>query len=259
MDRLNDLTKEHKPSQKVKPLVEFLWHTHNTGEKLMGRVLPVPFAELVLVRQGRFDLFDVQGNCLNQNRKQWIAGIQTEARYCVLYPDTEMIGLAFSPCGLSAFYPQPVKNLVNRYESDTSALEVFSPLFSFFQNHDLPNTHWEDLLLSLPQKSIPSHIQDSCERLLRQNLSVKELATQFRISEKSLIQGFNRHVGLSPLRYKKLLSFEKALRAEDFPYYDQSHAIRAYQTLGGLTPAKYSKEVKSGKVHPRYPHFMEER
>lgn len=85
-------------------------------------------------------------------------------------------------------------------------------------------------------------------------VSIPELAQQFAIGQRQLERLYRRQVGMSPRKYAQLIRVETARRAlqnvsgesttrlaADLGYYDQSHFIRDFSAVIGMTPYSYMK------------------
>jgi len=86
-------------------------------------------------------------------------------------------------------------------------------------------------------------------------MTVKELAIELRVSERSLHYLFEKSVGVSPKMYVRLTRFHHAFQqlsimpqhdkltqlAFDLGYFDQSHFIRDFQKFTAHSPGAYVK------------------
>jgi len=84
------------------------------------------------------------------------------------------------------------------------------------------------------------------------NLSVSQLISTLRVSERKLQRTFEEHIGLSPKRYSgvtRVQYFLKLLRKNptvsqtklvyDAGFFDQAHLIREMKNISGITPSQY--------------------
>jgi len=82
-------------------------------------------------------------------------------------------------------------------------------------------------------------------------LSVKEIASHYGYSKRSLERHFQSTIGLSPKRFMITARFQQVLQkiqagecweriAESLNYYDQSHFIKEFQQFTNTTPQKFS-------------------
>ena len=95
-------------------------------------------------------------------------------------------------------------------------------------------------------------------RRARGGVGVAQVAAALGVGERRLERAFGRSVGLSPKALDKVLRFRRVLRALDLRrhggdpawaaiaagagYADQSHFIRDFKSLAGLTPSRYLAE-----------------
>ncbi|MEM9260518.1 MAG: helix-turn-helix domain-containing protein, partial [Bacteroidota bacterium] len=86
-------------------------------------------------------------------------------------------------------------------------------------------------------------------KLLEQGFSTQSIATLLGTSRKTLHKSFREHTLKTPGAYQQIYRFRQALRlrqqqrkgsltglAYDSGYYDQSHMVRDFRRLSGLTP-----------------------
>lgn len=98
---------------------------------------------------------------------------------------------------------------------------------------------------------------------LRANANVHEAVSRSGYSHRTFISLFTRSVGLTPKVYSRLLRFQRVLRratarpgaawvdvAMVVGYSDQSHLVREFRELAGMTPAAYRR------VAPRFAHHL---
>jgi len=83
-------------------------------------------------------------------------------------------------------------------------------------------------------------------------VSLRELQTELRVTERSFQRLFDTHVGMSPKQFSRICQFQPAFRqlsvgrfdrlsdiAYDNGYADQSHLIRVFREFTGFTPGEY--------------------
>jgi len=100
-------------------------------------------------------------------------------------------------------------------------------------------------------------------------ISVKDTCRQISISNKSLIKSYQKHIGITPIKYLQLQSINKALLhlskdpkqsltklAYDLNFYDQAHFINSFKTITGITPTQYSNYVLNNKIDEGSPNFI---
>lgn len=130
----------------------------------------------------------------------------------------------------------------------TEALEQCGgDLDAFFQSLD------GILLDSLCGREPPSALSEAVALLRAANgaLSVRELSARTYYSERHLNRLFTEHLGLGAKQFGRLLRVNRAARvlgsgahslsvlAQDTGYFDQSHFIRDFREVCGVTPREY--------------------
>lgn len=88
--------------------------------------------------------------------------------------------------------------------------------------------------------------------------SVEELASHVRVSRKTLLRDFEKHLGCSVSSYRKMVRFRKAMNhyqqqagssrftdlALENNYYDQAAFIRHFKEVSGLTPRQFFRMLE---------------
>lgn len=90
------------------------------------------------------------------------------------------------------------------------------------------------------------------------SLSLQEITSSLRLSERSLERKFKEHVGLSPKLFGRICRFQASLRqlqrqsyeklsdiAFDGDYSDQSHFIRNFKEFAGISPYQFQKQLNA--------------
>ena len=89
-------------------------------------------------------------------------------------------------------------------------------------------------------------------------VSLRELQTELRVTERSFQRLFDQHIGVSPKQYSRICQFQPAFQqlsmgrfdrlsdiAYDNGYADQSHLIRVFREFTGFTPGEYLARTKA--------------
>jgi transcriptional regulator GlxA family with amidase domain len=99
-------------------------------------------------------------------------------------------------------------------------------------------------------------VQQAIGELVKQrgHLSIADFAQAASLGNRQLRRSCHRHSGLAPKQLARILRFRHAsmlLRkgvkdlaglALDCGYYDQAHMIRDFQSLAGISPARYMRQ-----------------
>jgi AraC-like DNA-binding protein len=103
----------------------------------------------------------------------------------------------------------------------------------------------------------PPHQSDPLSALIEtEKLSIGDAARCLRLSERQYRRVFQAHYGVAPKLYQRALRLDRALRSlhprpwephrdeEEIDYADQSHMIKEFQALTGLTPSSYVRNKR---------------
>ncbi len=178
-------------------------------------------------------------------------------------------GVKFKPGGFYPFFRSPISDLRDRmlelekvFGEDGAALvdelrsldedeQMVEAAEAFFQ-HRLPEPDGNVVLVN----QIVDHIvaEDTVQK-------VADLATAFGRSERSLQRLFHKYVGVGPrwviARYRLQ---EAVCRIESDPvvkwsdvaaelgYFDQSHFVRDFKRIVGVTPAEYARKIRGERA-----------
>lgn len=157
-------------------------------------------------------------------------------------------GYVLTAAGLFA-YQDLALHLIQRFSSTEIAQQVadfslldFANRSQLYYQHYIANlAHRDDQLLS---------VQRYCQQADLAQISVKTLASQASMSERTLTRRFMKQLGVSPGQYLLSLKMEQArndlrlniptsLVAERCGYQDISNFNRAFKKQTNLTPAEY--------------------
>ncbi len=177
------------------------------------------------------------------------------------------ITICFKPLGLNAFLSHPIIN----YANNKVINDNFIPFDDYLENMksvmQLQNdgekilameTYWMNKLKGVNH---PFLFQALNDMLLPNNdeLSIAEIAKKNRITQKTLIKHFEKHIGKTPSDFRKIVRFRNALNQKAIEnchnnltdityassYFDQSHMIKDFKSLTGYTPREFFKKLKS--------------
>lgn len=170
-------------------------------------------------------------------------------RMCMLHPDAEL------PASDPRSYDNSHKfaDYVSRY-NDMHLYEKMQLrgsvliLFSRFMQYARPRVWTQDARIAKVVKYVHSNIYNE--------ISSEELADVACVTKPYLIRLFNKHFGISPLRYINQKKIERAqlllltenLSVKDIAYTigfnDDSYFIRLFKKLTGTTPQEYRMQMK---------------
>lgn len=249
------------PSEKLRGLVRFFWvfESDELQEPYIYRSMADPCCEILFHYKARFDELSDSG----ERNRSFLSGIHsqthsyrrfvTEESFGIfgayLYPFAALRLLNLSPAELSNQMPdlssalgKPGKELEERIflapdnRTRCRILTVF--LEQQFSKHQCE---------SHPALSAVRHVIHS-----EKNYTVRELSSQFNLSERQFERKFKEYSGFSPKKYMRLVRFSEACDqygesnrkslteiAHDCGYYDQSHFIKEFKSFSGFHPGDY--------------------
>lgn len=189
-------------------------------------------------------------------------GTITVSRKLGFFGQVELMGVSFHEGGAYPFIGVPLHELRN----ETTLLDVMHrpallELYARMQETASIAARLrmlEEWLLSRLELGIDRDalIPASLARIRakREPLSIPELASEFAIGQRQLERLYARQVGISPKHYARLLRVETARLAlkqaneqsttslgTELGFYDQSHFIREFSAVVGMTPYAYAK------------------
>lgn len=253
------------PGPPLDRYVEIFWHYSGLQpDHSLEKILPDGAVELII------DLTDFPKRLHDPDdlrlarlyRDAWISGMRTEHLVIGADPGSSMMGVRFRPGGVGAFLPCPAAEIADRViELDRiwgrassslreRLLEAPDARARFGIVEAFLHERYRDRFAPRPL------VLEALERL-RQTpgpLRVVDVAAELGVSQKHLIELFDRSVGLKPKAAHRVFRFVNALErihghrglnwsalALDCGYYDQSHFNREFRAFSGITPTEYEE------------------
>lgn len=252
----------HRPTHPIlSPLVNCLWYF--SGRRAT-RELALPTGTTELVINLRASPMRIFREIDDRDGQRFDRGVVcgTHSRYFVLDGSTDgaVAGVHFRPGGALPFLGMPLSELTDQH---VSLDEIWG-------------TRAKSLSESLAEEKTPAGVLQSLERELLSRLSerathhpavafaltefsraptiarIHEVSKGTGYSDKRFIRLFTDGIGLGPKRFCRVLRLqavvsqlargervEWATLAAESGYYDQSHLIRDFRSMTGLTPAQY--------------------
>lgn len=242
-------TTEYKPKSLLEEFVVCFYFNKSDNLDYSGKTNPTINQELFFNLGDRFELQNSNGQITSQ--RNWISGIQSKSLTVNASGRHITAGVIFKPWGLYAGFGIDAKELHNRI-MDSNVLYDFSTEIC---QGGISELHFFDLMeygliKSLKKGKITLTMQRIVNDLDRANLTV--LSEKLRRSKKSIIQSFNKMLGLSPQKYFTLkcvcetisiLQSNPTIKLTELAYaqgfYDQAHFIRVFKEYTGLTPKEF--------------------
>ncbi len=182
------------------------------------------------------------------------------SRHVTLKGSVDKIGIVFNPLGINHFIACELahisKGVITPFDYfGTSFLALSTQLFETYEPVTKRNlldrfflkryagfqdTAFRELVGLLMETKVP--------------VAVNDIAQQMGIHRKTVLRKFKRYLGMSPSEFIALLKFRHAMHqcdsqrhltriAYDSNYYDQSHFIKNYKSLVGVSPKKLFSNV----------------
>lgn len=167
-----------------------------------------------------------------------------------------LLSVSFKPLGARHFIQDSLKS----FKNDLVELDQLSKHLSVSDNLTSPHSLLQDLESSLVKEFNPidgNVIDYAVEKMTLANgfLSISVLAKQLNISLSHLRKRFNEQIGMSPKEYSKILRVNYVISllsdvkhgdltkiAHDLGYHDQSHFIRDFQSITGVSPNHFTSQ-----------------
>lgn len=238
--------REYVPSAALKPHIYCYWALWTELETT------APFTYRI-VSDGCVDLFI---NCRHFEDLN-IAGTASSASTVLLEGKVSYFGIRFLPGGFYHLFKLPMKEIANKMVSAQEVcgnrLTVFESRFYAAQGLREKIAVTEAFLLrqvSIAEKTPDPRLRHVLEKIYQKGGQYRiETDLAHGISARQLRRIFDRHIGLGPKAFARVVRFQSALRAMrnipqdkwgelslDFGYYDQSHFIHDFRIFSGSPP-----------------------
>ncbi len=253
---------EFRPSPRLAPYVQLIWCLELDTAEDFGppeRIAPDGILELVLHYREAFEVGVGDDRPAPQPRSSLVS--QTR-RYVEIQPTgrTGFISVRFRPWGAHHFLSCPVSDLADRVVAaedlwGDGVRDLEERLSTARAVRDRVALVEEFLLDRLSPKPKPS-VEPLVRAVWRQEgrLSVRQLAREIGLSERTLQRRFSDALGMKPKGYARLARFLHACSllhagsrrqladvSEDCGYYDQAHFIADFRALAGMTPGQFAR------------------
>lgn len=269
--------RSHIPAPPLAEFIERFWHCSDVPSCRRVRILPSGTSELVInLCQDEIRVYEA----LQSDRCERFSGAVVSGAYkgCLAIDPMQhatIIGVHFKPGGAFPFLSAPAVELADIHLD----LETLWGRAADDLRGRLRAAATVARRFSLLADALISRLQDSPRRHGAVPIAlamidrtdgaarVHDVARRVGLSQRRLIQVFAAEVGLTPKAYCRVRRFQKARQlvqnvespdwtrvAIDCGYFDQSHLIRDFQTLSGLSPANYLRESSglNGQVFPNH-------
>ncbi|TGL92394.1 AraC family transcriptional regulator [Leptospira barantonii] len=249
--QINSEHARYLPSERLQSLIEHHWTVRwdlRRKEPYLAQTLPHPSIHIVFEK--------------GQSRIQGII----EGKFSHLLEDEGFVwGIKFKPGAFYPFFQKPIRTLTNRSIPIES---VFSVNVSKLEHSILTakdNDQRIEITESILFERLPEidanilWIQEVVQLILDQKeiLRAEDVAQKVGVNLRTLQRLFSRYVGVTPKwviqRYRLHEAAERLENGEnvdgsglalDLGYFDQAHFIKDFKSMIGISPEKYSKNLK---------------
>jgi hypothetical protein len=268
---------EHYPTNHLNLFIEKIWYCSAENLTTTTLTIPLPNHELVLNFSESYEIKKAgDKHFAIENPKAWINGLQSRPYYSYSTWRHEMLGVLFKANSLNAFFKHPSSEFT---EAFIDARLVFgNSIETLIQQ--VQHTCFvaskiklvEDFLLAgCIRFQSPDYLTYSIKRLsdsLQPN-GISGICSKLSVTNKSLIQAFKKHVGVSPVKYSHLHAINTAISllanapgqsltalAYRLNFYDQPHFIKFFKSITSLTPSQYVVQLTNKRVDVLSPNFI---
>jgi len=168
----------------------------------------------------------------------------------------------FKPLGLNAFIDKSLCQFSNKFfapfEPFDDYLETFREILREVDTEikiELIENYWLSKLKGFQHPFLVDVVNDLKD--LENDYSITDLAKKYNTSRQNLTKHFESNLCKSPSDFKKIQRFREALKSQmnkknndnltslsyDLLFYDQSHLIKDFKSLTGLTPKKFFNKI----------------
>ena len=255
--------------------IKFFWTLeHAPSDETINweRVLPDGCVELVFHYGHVFQRKDKNNRAHIQERASIIGQID---KYIEIAPTgkTGILAVRFYPQGVQAFLNFPALELTGTsagldiiFGKAANALEDQLLHAKDQQERIFLLQHFLSKQLQKNQHQQKDELVAACLTQVMHtngNVSVRQLATEMKISERQLERRFSSTIGLSPKLFSRIIRFQNIFKlmeakqhiksltslSHEAGYYDQAHFIRDFKGFSGINPSHYFKESHALSSH----------
>lgn len=253
------------PSNALVPYIKRYWAIENVldkGEVCIQRIIPTGLPELLLY-------FTPLPKVLNSNKylsdNVALYGHQNDFYDIKLTGKLSVFSIVFQPQGLMPFFKFPLHEICNQNvplkyligQAGRDLEEKMGEADTFHQRVSIVETYLLNLLRNNFTDFEFRRINRIVELIKRNggNVSITRMASEACLCRKQFERIFAEYIGISPKQYLKIIRFQFAIFQKlqnvnmnmtklsyESEYYDQSHFIKDFKSMCGMTPKQYFAE-----------------
>lgn len=252
-----------QPHPALRPYIECYWviESQSTSQPSTGEFMH-PNGSNGIIFSLR-DVLSLDGELISA--KYFRGGANTASRKLAVAGNVKAIGIRFTVIGMYALHAVPMNELLQDElvyaPGDFRKLDaVYERMVNVEQLED-QIAHLEAWLLESVRRAqdTPATVQQSLQIINHQAgyLSIRQVADELFISDRQLERLFKTHIGITPKQYARVQRVARARTllkrvddvtlletAQDAGYYDQSHFIREFKSVVGMTPGAYRERIE---------------
>jgi AraC-like DNA-binding protein len=260
------------PRAELREAIEYYWFHEMPTASIKTYNIPFLNQELIINYGGQFSVSNASHQ-LNYDHQGKFTGLLQQPVVTTLHGRYKAIGIMFKPFGLYRLFG--ISGLQLSQQAVTP-VEIWGdeaiPLFKQLQESGSHTEKLEALEHFLLQKLSPRDIPEEILQLQNPGTGkgyIQSCLSAALPSSKKYIAFCKDAVGYSPKRYSHLCLINTAIRqiakspaisltsvAYDNGFYDQSHFVRIFKSVAGITPSAYRKAVQHKKIHADFPNTI---
>ncbi|MBL7934475.1 MAG: AraC family transcriptional regulator [Bacteroidia bacterium] len=246
-------TTEYRPKSLLEEFVVCFYFNKSDKFEYSGYANPTTNQELFFNLGDNFELKNSIGQVTSQ--RSWISGLQSKSVSIKSSGRHITAGVIFKPWGLYTAFGINAKELTNK----TIDSNLICDLSNELDNSEFSESQFFDLieyklLKSIKRSKMTKVMQKITNEMEQENLAT--LSEKLGRSKKSIIESFNKMIGLSPNKFFTLrcicdsitvLQNNTKIKLTELAYnqgfYDQAHFIKVFKEHTGLTPKEFRNRI----------------
>lgn len=189
-------------------------------------------------------------------------GIHLQSRIGKIKAPFNKIGIVFQPLGINNFMVDMFSEVIP--ESPKSNFQYFGDDFNkvldkvyYTQNIESKRKLLDAFFIKILNPIQDERINNAVTFLLNDSSTIQEVADSLRISRKTLLRLFKKHLNCTPKDFASVVKFRNALSlyqaskkelqltslAYENNYYDQSDFIKHFKKTTGFNPKKFFSNI----------------
>lgn len=211
-------------------------------------------------------------------RRAWLAGMQQGPLTIASQGHTDLVGVRFRPGGAAAVFGLSLAAITDAVV-ELDQLDVVDGSLGLLWHRLLAadiDTRVALVTSALVHRTRartnrrrPDHRVEAAIGHLPTAPSLAALADHVGMSHKHLITRFHEDVGVTPSRLRRILRFHRLVRrldgdadpdwaalAPEHGFSDQSHLVREFRALAGVTPTQFLRTRMAGEPHLDASHLL---